>query len=225
MTKKKKIILACYLCIYLTFTLLLVVFQGKNNTYFSILFHLANIVVLFGIFDDRVFQKRKITKITVLTLIWINSFLLSTFLMIGGIIGPSMEPTVRDRQIFLQNQHTFQIRRFDIICFEIEERYQAYAMKNLIKRVVGMPGDTIQIVGAFNYDAEIVINGNSFHKLPTGAWAEHAHIIFSGIIQANNGIIPQGYYFVLGDNRNNSFDSRYFGLIHHAQIKSKAILF
>ena len=115
--------------------------------------------------------------------------------------GNSMNPTLNDNQFVFGTSTTIaDVERNDIILFE---RYDGVF---LIKRVVAVPGDTLEIK-----DNKLIVNGNviaeDYIKEPmnTADLAEFK--------------IPQGRYFVLGDNRNNSEDSRALGLIGENNIE------
>lgn len=111
--------------------------------------------------------------------------------------GPSMLPTLQTGERLLIDKITYRIReprRGDVIVF----RYPSDPRQYYIKRVVGLPGDDVHITGGLLY-----INGSVIHEEYT-----------SGPIQREYGpyTVPNGSYFVLGDNRNNSEDSRSRGV-------------
>ena len=128
-------------------------------------------------------------------------------------------------------------RRGDIVVF-----YSPHDGTRLVKRVVGLPGDTVEL-----RQEQLVINGSPVDYAPLGAglaeqlptaerpgsqFAEeklpgHQHVVMAmpnlpakrtfGPVQ-----VPEGSYFMMGDNRDNSFDSRYFGVVDRKQILGQA---
>ena len=129
--------------------------------------------------------------------------------------GSSMENTFQNGdQILIEKvtKYITEYDRFDIIVFE--PKYPT-AEGQYIKRIIGLPGETVQII-----DGQIYINGEvlteQFGKNP---------IIYAGI--ADEPItLGTKEYFVLGDNREVSLDSRYevVGLVSHSQIEGKVLL-
>ena len=115
--------------------------------------------------------------------------------------GDSMNPTLNDNQFVIGTSTTIaDVERNDIILFE---RYNGDL---LIKRVVAVPGDTLEI-----NDNKLIVNGSviaeDYIKEPMNT-ADLAAFK-----------IPESRYFVLGDNRNNSEDSRALGLIGENNIE------
>lgn len=129
--------------------------------------------------------------------------------------GPSMEDTLQDRDHLIVEKisyHLDKLKRFDIIAFypygkDVDDYY--------IKRIIALPGETIQIKGS-----EIYINGEvleeNYGKDP---------ITYAGIA-AEPITLAEDEYFVLGDNRTVSLDSRSaeVGVVKKKQIGGKAIL-
>jgi signal peptidase I len=121
--------------------------------------------------------------------------------------GSSMNPTLYNEQYLIINNLSYLLddpQRGEIIVF----RHPRSDM-NLIKRVIGIPGDEIEI-----RDRQVFVNGElvpePYIQEPTiyeGAWS-----------------IPEGQYFVLGDNRNNSNDSHNWQYLPRDHILGKAIL-
>lgn len=129
--------------------------------------------------------------------------------------GSSMENTFQNGdQILVEKvtKYIMEYDRFDIIVFE--PKYKA-AEGQYIKRIIGLPGETVQII-----DGQIYINGEvlteQFGKDP---------IISAGIAE-DPITLGAKEYFVLGDNREVSLDSRYevVGMVSHSQIEGKVLL-
>ncbi|REJ32879.1 MAG: signal peptidase I, partial [Bacillota bacterium] len=126
--------------------------------------------------------------------------------------GPSMMPTLQDGQRLLVDRLTYRFKepqRGDVIVF----RYPANPRQHFIKRIIGVPGDEIFIAGGTVFVngvalQEDYINGPMFTGRPFGPV-----------------IVQPGTYFVLGDNRNNSEDSRdrRVGLVPRENIVGRAL--
>ncbi len=129
--------------------------------------------------------------------------------------SPSMEPTlIKDDRLLVEKlSYRFsQPQRGDIVVFNPtaaleEQKYQ----DAFIKRVVGLPGERIEVK-----DGKVLVNGqpiaeNYTAERPNYNWQ------FEGVIPANS-------YIVLGDNRNNSYDSHYWGLVPKDKIVGRAIV-
>ncbi|MGN0368331.1 MAG: signal peptidase I [Wujia sp.] len=129
------------------------------------------------------------------------------------VVGPSMNPTLKDGQIVViekMSTNLSKINRFDIICFAQRDAGSYYD----IKRVVGLPEERIRLS-----NGDIYINGERLKETPF-----HATISMNGVAQEEI-TLGEDEYFVLGDNVNNSEDSRYtnVGNISKTEIKGKVI--
>jgi signal peptidase I len=138
------------------------------------------------------------------------AFLVRTFVVESFMVdGRSMQPTLQHHERLFVNKLVYRIGspdRGDIIVF----RYPKDPSRDFIKRVIGLPGDEVEIRRGVLY-----INGEAYAEPyileddPRGYLATE---------------IPEGEYFVMGDNRRNSEDSRFFGTVPIANIKGKALL-
>lgn len=127
------------------------------------------------------------------------------------VIGNSMEPHIHDGDLFVLNKITYRFsepERYDIIVFPYN-----HGQSNYIKRIIGLPGETVEIL-----DGEVIINGEVL-----GENFGMEEIRYDGN-QKYPLTIPEDEYFVMGDNRNNSTDSRYqdVGTIKKEDIIGKA---
>jgi signal peptidase I len=109
--------------------------------------------------------------------------------------------------------------RGDIIVF----RYPQDEKRDFIKRIIGTPGDEIQIRGH-----DVYVNGQRLEESyikHTGVAPVHAGAVACAYaFGCERTVIPPDSYFVMGDNRDNSQDSRYWGYVRQEKIKGKAFL-
>lgn len=132
------------------------------------------------------------------------------------VVGDSMSPTLDNAQEVIINRVAYQILspgRNDIVAFKMTDtqEHDYYS----IRRVVGLPGETVQIK-----DGKVYINGAVLDEKYEMTAMENAGIASTSIK------LGEGEYFVLGDNRNQSEDSRYasMGNINKSDIVGKVIL-
>ena len=121
--------------------------------------------------------------------------------------GDSMYPTLLDGEIMFLNEigyHLNGVERFDIVVVTKNN-------KRLIKRVIGLPGETVEYK-----DNILYINGEEVKEE-----FKHGKTDDFKLEDIECEIIPEGYYLVLGDNRENSLDSRKIGLVSKKEIKGK----
>ncbi|MFA5459561.1 MAG: signal peptidase I [Bacilli bacterium] len=140
--------------------------------------------------------------IIIMIIILLRVYVLTT----TEIVGDSMEPNLTSGNIILTNQITrrfTELKRFQVIVFKYDNpRY-------LIKRIIGLPGDHIAYI-----DNQLYINNKPIKE----DFNFQGYITNFDIKDLNYDIIPDNNYFVLGDNRHNSLDSRTIGLISKDKI-------
>ena len=120
--------------------------------------------------------------------------------------GNSMNNTLYDKDIMILDKISYRfnsIKRFDIVVIKKNREY-------LIKRVIGLPGDTLEYKDNKLYINQELVEENFLHKETLDYILEEK--------------IPDNYYFVVGDNRLDSLDSRYIGLISKDEILGKTSL-
>lgn len=153
------------------------------------------------------------------TILYIGVILVGTWLLITyvgqrtSVSGSSMEPTLLDHDQLILDKISYRFEepeRFDIIVFPFQYAEKTY----YVKRIIGMPGETVQIDETGN----IFING----EILTENYGKET-ILHPGVA-AEPVTLEDDEYFVLGDNRNNSSDSRdpSVGNIERDDIMGKA---
>ena len=107
-------------------------------------------------------------------------------------------------------------QRGDIVVF----KYPEDESKDFIKRIIGIPGDTVEIVNKVVY-----LNGEPF-KIP--AEQHQDPLVYPAELQPRDNLgpvtVPAGSYFVMGDNRDHSLDSRFWGFVKREKILGKAVI-
>ena len=127
-------------------------------------------------------------------------------------IGQSMEPALYSQDVLLLNKRAYTFhdpKRYDIIAFKLKEDSEGYYN---IKRIIGLPGETIQIM-----NGRIFVDGNVLTDVP------YDDLIMTEGTAIDVITLGEEEYFVIGDNCNNSEDSRYvnIGNISKKEISGK----
>ncbi len=171
--------------------------------------------------------------ITILLLLFGITFLVQAFV----IPTPSMEDTLLIGDHLLVDKLAFaptgrigslllpysDVKRGDIIVF----RYPEDTTQTFVKRVIGVPGDHIRfeeqqlhlngrpVTEPYVYHKNAMIDPyrDHFPSVPNISLSESARRMLRENVENGELIIPEGYYFALGDNRDNSSDSRYWGFV------------
>jgi signal peptidase I len=135
--------------------------------------------------------------------------LIVTFVFqVARVEGYSMQPTLQDNDRLIVNKLAYRLG--DPKIGDIVMLYSPLEPdKALVKRVIGQPGDRVRIVGGRVYRNEALLD-DSF---VAPAFRSHD--------DWGPQVIPEGYYFVMGDHRNNSSDSRSWGYVPKRYIAGK----
>ncbi len=120
--------------------------------------------------------------------------------------GTGMLPTIKDGDKLLMDENIVELKRGDIIAF----LYPRDTSKWYIKRIIGLPGETVEV-----RTGKIYVNGQILDE----PYLDES--FNQQIVSFPPKIIGENSYFVLGDNRDNSSDSRYWGSVSKDLIKAK----
>ena len=154
----------------------------------------------------------KITVITLAIIIPVRYFLIQPFFVKGA----SMEPSFQDGQYLVIDEMSYRWRvpeRGEVIVF----RYPPDPSQFYIKRIIGLPGDTVEISGG---RVKILNAQHSLGFVLDEPYLAPGEATYGDINQK----IGPDEYFVLGDNREASFDSRRWGLVPSANITGRVWL-
>ena len=143
-----------------------------------------------------------------------NNLLIGDHLLVNKFVfGPS-QSTLERKLLPMRD-----IRRGDIVVFKFPNQPD----RDFIKRVIGLPGDTLEL-----RSKKVILNGQALdepyvHFLDTATGPQE---VTSYDVRERYGPVkvPDGHYFVMGDNRDNSEDSRYWGFLPRHFIKGKALM-
>ena len=159
---------------------------------------------------------------------WIKALLIAValaviirYFLLAPIVvdGYSMMPTLHDQDRMIVNKisYTFgEPDRFDIVVFHAPEQ------KDYIKRIIGLPGDTVEYI-----DDVLYIHGEPIEEPYLD---EYKQQVFDGPltdsftlldIPGGQETVPEGHLFVMGDNRRNSKDSRHIGFVSMDEVVGK----
>ena len=170
--------------------------------------------------------------IAVILALFMRTFVVQAFKIPTG----SMEPNLLIGDHLLVNKFVFAptlssaersmlpmgaIRRGDIVVF----KYPVDPERDFIKRVVGLPGETLEL-----RDRRMFVDGRAIdepyaHYLPRPPRAGASELTSDDVrVRYGPVVVPADSVFVMGDNRDNSEDSRYWGFLPKENIKGKALM-
>ena len=148
--------------------------------------------------------KRKLLRLSegVLAVLFVTFLLFSFVIGVSRVSGESMSPTYTDGEIILYKRQFRSVAAGDVVVIRMASG------ENYIKRIVAVPGDTVEVTGGVLY-----VNGVA----ETASYAHGSTVLEEGTVTYPL-TLQKNQYFVLGDNREHSTDSRSFGPIVFLQI-------
>ena len=153
--------------------------------------------------ETREENRKRIGKEILSYVLWMAAVVLICLLFIRYVAvrsvveGNSMNPTLNDGDNLIVEKVSYyfhQPERFDVIVFKVKHEPNTF----FVKRIIGLPGETVQIIDGYVY-----INGT---KLEEDVYGND--VIRNAYTAANPVTLKEDEFFVMGDNRNNSNDSR-----------------
>jgi len=176
---------------------------------------------------SKLYEYTEAIILAIVIALFVRTFVIQAYKIPSG----SMKPTLQIGDHILVSKFNYGIKlpfirstliptgtpqRGDIVVFI----YPEDRSKDFIKRLVGIPGDTIEV-----RDKQILLNG-----LPwSDAHGVHADgLVIPGSVQPRDNFgpvkVPEGALFVLGDNRDESYDSRFWGFVPMKDVLGKALV-
>jgi signal peptidase I len=160
-----------------------------------------------------------LTEVAEVLLLALGLYLVINFaIQTVHVIGSSMYPTVTDNDYLIATKIDYRLhppQRGDIII--MRDPYDN--TKDFIKRVIAVPGDHLVI-----RQGQVFINGHLLQEpyINSEPWTENADWPLEQTADPQGVLIGPNQYFVMGDNRNHSSDSRVFGVVNRDAIEARA---
>ena len=161
---------------------------------------------------DYLWEVIKIVTVSLIIIIPIRMYVVQPFI----VEGDSMLPNFHDGEYLIVDEISYRFadpKRGDVIIFHPPQNPKNY----YIKRIIGMPGEKVVLK-----DQQIVIY-NTDHE-EGAVLDESLYLTNSDIVEEIEIELEEDQYYVIGDNRNNSLDSRRFGPINFSNIKGRALI-
>lgn len=186
--------------------------------------------------ENPFFEKENQKRSSFLSILQSGAIILSVIVILylfvltpNQVSGPSMEPTFLDKEIIFVNRLSNWIgesdlgkslsldyKRGDVVVFQIPSK----SSEEIVKRIIGLPGDKISL-----RNGRLFINDSQIREdyLPFGLQTEEGDFLQDG---GESKVVPLNSYFLLGDNRPKSLDSRIssIGFVRREWIKGKVFL-
>ncbi len=181
---------------------------------------------------DATFQKSTLREyfesilVAVVLALFVRTFVFQAFKIPTGSMKPNLlvgDHLIVNKFIFAPTASPLEkallpmrsIRRGDIIVFKFPEEPE----RDFIKRVIGLPGETLELK-----NQTVLINGQPLTE-------DYAHYLFPPPVDGTDYIrrkygpvtVPDGHFFMMGDNRDDSQDSRFWGFLPQSYVKGRAL--
>lgn len=138
------------------------------------------------------------------------------FFQVVRVDGESMYPTLKNKELLVVNKQITRninnINRGDIIVAKTGTKHY------VVKRVIGLPGDTIEV----SPKGVVKINNEVLEEKYLNSFTDDT-VVVTGIDGTGKTKIPDGKYFIMGDNRFNSLDSREYGPVSQKDFMGKVV--
>lgn len=161
---------------------------------------------------DFIWEIVKIVAVSLAIIIPVRMYVIQPFIVEGA----SMSPNFEDGQYLIIDEISYRLappRRGDVVIFHPPADKKTY----YIKRVIGLPGETVELregnIYIFNQDQPDGFRLNEIN-----------YLIKSRVTQAGKTVLKVDEYYLIGDNRDNSLDSRRFGPVTFGRIKGKVLI-
>ena len=156
------------------------------------------------------FEGLKTIGLSAILAIGIRQFVAEARYIPSGSMLPTLQ--INDRLIVDKLSYRFNTpQRGDIVVFSPTSTLEKQNFHDaFIKRVIGLPGDKVEVKGGRVYVNDQALRENYIEEDPQYQWGPQT--------------VPNGSYLVLGDNRNNSYDSHYWGFVPREKIIGRAVV-
>ncbi len=235
---KNKTLLNLLISIICLFLILLFYFLSKLvNVLFNPIIVIVSSIVVIGLIVCQIAMKNneKISKIIttvneyiqiLLIAVLLVEFIFTFFAFPASVDGESMFPTfIHDDRVLTIRTNEFKNNDIVVVRYDFDIQSSKRGIKDdelLVKRIIASPGQTFNYIGTDLYiDGNLVEDPFSFegmNGLNVEIIAIKSDMVDECLQPDGSFIIPEGWYVILGDNRQNSTDSRAFGFVHESQI-------
>lgn len=157
--------------------------------------------------------------VAIILAVFFRTFFFSSYI----VDGESMMPTLENGNLLIINKIVDEIddlTRFDVIVFH------ATPEDDFVKRIIGLPGDKVEYKNDVLYINNKAVKEPYLEKYKMGLNGENltGDFTLKGISNGMSEVVPKDHIFVLGDNRKDSYDSRYFGFVPIENVVGKVNL-